>query len=179
MLKDVIQSFLPWILFSILKGHTQTQLDVAVIVSAITAVAFELKALKKGFVLSWGTLIYFIFLLIAIVVYKSVWVLNHEWLLSSGTLALIAWVSVLIRQPFTIQYAKEIVEEESWKHPLFLKINDILSIVWACTFVLHVILHYTPAIIDQIVSYGSTILAVYFTQWFPDWYKKRQINLLR
>jgi hypothetical protein len=51
MLKEVVQSFLPWIIFFILTGHTQQQLDIAIIVAAIISIIFELKGLKQGFVL--------------------------------------------------------------------------------------------------------------------------------
>lgn len=62
MLKDIIQSFLPWILYFVIKGKTQVSLDIAVIVAVLTSIFFELKALKKGFVLSWGTLFILFFL---------------------------------------------------------------------------------------------------------------------
>lgn len=60
MLKNIIQNFLPWILFFILAGSTQQQLNIAIIIAATTSIVFEYKALKKGFILSWGTLIFFI-----------------------------------------------------------------------------------------------------------------------
>lgn len=43
MLKDIIQSFLPWILYFVLMGHTQAQLDIAITVAVISSILFEIK----------------------------------------------------------------------------------------------------------------------------------------
>src|SRR5438132_1124226 len=100
MLKEIIQSFFPWILYFVLLRHTQQQHDIAIIAAAIASIFFEFNGLKKGFILSWGTVIFFIFMFIAIVLLKNQWVIKYSWIFSSGALALIAWISILIRKPF-------------------------------------------------------------------------------
>lgn len=181
MLKDIIQSFLPWILYFVLAGHTQQQLDIAIIVAAVTSLFFEFNGLKKGFILSWGTLIYFVFLFIAVILLRHPWVIKYSWLLSNGALAAIAWISILIRQPFTIQYAREQVSQDKWHHPLFLKINYLLTMVWGLIFSLGIGLHfikiYYPAFNGwtyQVISYIPSIFGIWFTTWFPNWYKEKQ-----
>jgi hypothetical protein len=52
MLREIIQSFLPWILFFILTGHIQQQLEIAIVMAAIISIFFEFKGLKKGYILS-------------------------------------------------------------------------------------------------------------------------------
>ncbi len=49
-------------------------------------------------------------------------------------LALSAIVSLVIRQPFTLQYAKETTPESVWNHPLFYRINERLTQIWAVLF---------------------------------------------
>lgn len=180
MLKDIIQSFLPWILYFALVGQTQQQLDTAVITAAITAIFFELKGLKKGFILSWGTLAFFIFMLITVVIMKNAWIAQYSWIFSNGALALIAWISILVRQPFTIQYAKEQVSADKWQHPIFLKINYLLTMVWGVIFLIHIFLHiikiYYPLFngwLFECISYIPSIFGIWFTVWFPKWYKSR------
>jgi hypothetical protein len=183
MLKEIIQSFLPWILFFILLGDTQSQLDNAIIVAAVTSIILEFKGLKKGFILSWGTLIFFIFMLIAVVFFRNHWVSKYSWIFSNGALAAIAWISIFIRKPFTIQYAKEQVSKDKWRHPLFLKINYLLTSVWGLIFLVGIFLHllrlYYPGFSGfsyEITSYLPSIFGIWFTSWFPNWYREKCIR---
>ncbi len=185
MLKNILRGFLPWILYFILIGKTPAQLNLAISVAAATTILLEIKSLKKGFILSWGTLIFFIFLYVAVVVMKNQWIAQYEWVFSNGTLALIAWGSLAIRCPFTIQYAKEQVPEEKWQHPTFIKINVILTAVWGCVFLiglgLHILRFYfpsAPASLAEVISYLPSIFGIWFTSWFPNWYRQKQINII-
>lgn len=187
MLKEVIQSFLPWILFFILAGQTQQQLDFAIIAAAVSSIVFEFKSLKKGFVLSWGTLIFFIFMFVAVVLLKNQWIEKFSWIFSNGALVIIAWVSIIIRKPFTIQYAKKQVSQDKWQHPLFLKINYLLTMVWGLIFLtgigLHIMRIYYPIFISglyyEIISYVPSMFGIWFTSRFPDWYKEKYLRKLQ
>lgn len=183
MLKEIIQSFLPWILYFILVGDTQLRLDIAILVAAVTTIFFEFNALKKFFILSWGTLMFFIFMTVAVVILRNKWVAQHAWLFSNGALTLIAWISILLRCPFTIQYAKEQVSADKWQHPLFLKINYLLSAVWGLMFLLGLALQVVKInypVLDgwvyEVVSYLPSVFAIWVTTWFPDWYKNKYIQ---
>ena len=63
-----------------------------------------------------------------------------EWLekwsgeISSLALAAFAFGSLLARNPFTLPYAKEITPKEYWDSPLFLRVNRMISLVWALSF---------------------------------------------
>ena len=186
MFKNILQSFLPWILYFILMGESQLRIDIAIVVAALTAIIFELKGLKKGFILSWGTLLFFIFMFIAVLVLRNQWVATHSWLFSNGALAAIAWFSILIRKPFTLQYAREQVSPDKWQHPLFLKINYLLTVVWGLVFLmgmgLHVIKFYFPGLrgaVFEAITYIPSIFAIWFTGWFPGWYRERYIRRIQ
>ena len=183
MLKEIIQSFLPWILYFVLLGQTQQRLELAILVATFTSIAFEFKALKKGFILSWGTLLFFVSMLVAVIIFKNKWIVNYVWILSNSALALIVWISILIRRPFTIQYAKEKVSQDKWHHPLFLKINYLLSAVWGLMFLVGVALNVLRLLnplfnpwFYEILSYIPSIFAIWFTLWFPDWYKEKYLR---
>lgn len=152
----------------------------AIGVAAITSIVFEWNALKKGFILSWGTLTFFIFMLIAVVVLKSELAIKYVYVVSHIGLAIIAWTSLILRRPFTIQYAMESVSEDKWRHPLFLKINYILTSVWGVIFLaglgLNVIRLYYPGFSAwsyELISYLPSIFGVWVTTWFPDWYREK------
>ena len=179
-MQDIIKSFLPWILYFIIAGKTQASIDTAIVVAAITSIMGELDYLKQGFILSWGTLIFFVFMFIAVVLFNNQWVIKFAWIFSNGTLALIAVVSIIFRRPFTLQYAKQQVPADKWQHPLFIKINYILSSVWGLCFLFNVFLQlikiYYPAFsawIYEALSYLSILFAMWFTSWFPKWYREK------
>jgi hypothetical protein len=54
--------------------------------------------------------------------------------LSNIALAAFAIVTLLIRKPFTLAYAKDTTPREHWDDPLFLRINYVISAVWAGAF---------------------------------------------
>lgn len=178
-MQDIIKNFLPWILYFFIAGKTQESLNFAIEVAAITSILFELKYLKAGFVLSWGTLIFFVFMFIAVVILNNQWIAKHAWVFSNGTLALIAWISIIIRKPFTLQYAKQQVPSDQWQHPIFMKINYILSSVWGLCFLVSIFLHLIkiyyfsfPAWIYESLSDLSIFFAIWFSSWFPKWYRE-------
>jgi len=180
MLKSLIINFLPWILYFILNGPTQSQIDLSISVAAVASILFEIKSLKKGYLLSWATLFYFVLLCLVVVILRIDLIIKYEWILSNAMLAIIAWISVLIKQPFTIQYAREEVAPEYWQSHLFIKINYILSAVWAVIFtfgivlnLLHLNIPWFKGPVYEVGTYLPSIFGAWFTGWFPDWYKKR------
>lgn len=175
-----MQSFLPWILYFVLAGNSQAKLDLAIVAALIAFLIFDLKSLRKNFILSWGTLLFFVFMLITVVLMKNHWIALHAWVFSNGTLALIAWVSLFIGKPFTEQYAREQVEAKYWQTPTFININRILTAVWGSVFVFCVLVHVlkiyyptSPNWIYETLSDGSTVMAIWFTTWFPKWYRQK------
>jgi len=55
-------------------------------------------------------------------------------LVVDGGLLIIAIASIVIRTPFTVQYAKEEVPQELWTSPRFLRTNYIITGVWTLAF---------------------------------------------
>jgi hypothetical protein len=52
-----------------------------------------------------------------------------------GLLAIII-ASLLLHEPFTLQYAREQVTQEQWQSPLFLRTNYVVSGVWVVALAL-------------------------------------------
>jgi hypothetical protein len=90
-------------------------------------------------------------------------------------LLLILLVSIAIRRPFTLQYAREQTPPEIWNAPEFIRTNSVITGVWALAFAIMVgadlLLLYKPLLPIQI-GIGATILAIWgairFTSWYPD-----------
>ncbi|MEI9997899.1 MAG: hypothetical protein WDO13_01360 [Verrucomicrobiota bacterium] len=90
---------------------------------------------------------------------------------------MIVLVSLAIRQPFTLQYAREKVAPELWGSPVFVRTNDIITAVWAAAFGLMVaadlIMLYVPAVPIR-VGVWVTILAIFGAYRFTEWYPSRK-----
>jgi hypothetical protein len=93
--------------------------------------------------------------------------------IDSGVLA-IALGSMAIRLPFTIQYAREVVDAETTRLPRFVKTNYILTWVWTAAFALMLLadivaiyLPSTPLWACAAIAFAARNSASYFTQWYP------------
>ena len=180
---DLLKGFLPWIVYFILAGHSPEKLATATIGACVVFVIFEIKYLFKGFILSWGTFLFFLFMLIFVVILRNNWVAQHAWIISNASLAALAWFSLLIGNPFTSQYAREQVDKQYWNSLVFIRINQYLTAIWGAIFLfcalLHVLKLYFPMPqnwVYEISSDFATIVGAWITSWFPEWYKKRGLK---
>jgi hypothetical protein len=90
-----------------------------------------------------------------------------------GVLA-IALVSIAIRLPFTLQYARENVDRETAGLPGFLRANYIITWAWTAAFVLmlvaDILMIYLPSLplwVGVAIAFAARNSAVYFTRWYP------------
>jgi hypothetical protein len=98
--------------------------------------------------------------------------------LSNAAIAAVAGLSIALRAPFTLQYAHEMTDREHWERPLFLRINYVITAVWAVVFLLIAIVGYIgdgplhePENIwtNWIIQIALVILAIRFTRSYPDY----------
>lgn len=90
-------------------------------------------------------------------------------------LLLVVLASIAIRRPFTLQYAREETPRELWNQPEFVRVNYVITFVWALAFAVMVaadlLLLYIPSARPSI-GIIATIAAIYgavrFTSWYPD-----------
>ena len=171
----------PWILYSIVEGKGRLE------ISAAVALALALLVLMVNWlrgdspkILEFADVAYFGALVI-VVAFASTGTLN--WLeLWGGEVANIALVvialgSILIRRPFTLQYAREDVPKSEWSSPEFLRVNYLISWVWAVAFLIEAASgFYGDAVLDNsnniwtgwIVQTLPMIIAAQFTIWYPN-----------
>jgi len=77
--------------------------------------------------------------------------------------------------PFTYHYAKKYTPREAWGNPIFVKINLIMTYLWAGMFGLFIVLSVYPSVVTRalipialIVGFGLP-----FNVRFPDYYLRR------
>jgi len=139
-LGGLVLGFLPWLLFLFFSGKTLISLERAILISLITSIIFGYRDLKLGFILSWGTLLFFIFCAIMVNLFHVIWVALYMDLLSNSALAFVMWLTLLMNKPFVLQYARRDLPREKWEEPGMIQGCRQMTIVWASLMTISVIL---------------------------------------
>jgi hypothetical protein len=133
-LKELIKfllGFMPWLLFLFLSGHTLASLERSIIIALLANPLFGFKELRKGFILQWGTLLFFIACAITINLMHMMFFAKYMGIISNGFLAGIIWVTLFIGKPFTLQYATAELPKERWNDPALIRSCRFIALVWA------------------------------------------------
>ena len=142
-LKDVgllLVGFLPWLLFLFLAGHSLASLERAIVISLVAGIVLGFRDLKEGFVLQWGTLLFFVFCAVSINLLNIFWVAKQIDLLSNSALACIMWITVAMGKPFALQYAQRDLPPELGHDPKVIHGSYVITIVWAGLMTLSVLI---------------------------------------
>ncbi len=98
-----------------------------------------------------------------------------------GVLA-IALVSIAIRVPFTLQYAREKVDAETRQMPGFVRANYVITWFWTAALVLMLIADiltvYAPDLplwVGVAIAFAARNGAVYFSKWYPQYRRTRDV----
>jgi hypothetical protein len=89
---------------------------------------------------------------------------------------LVSLGSIVMRAPFTLQYAREVVDTETAKLPGFLRANYVITWAWTGAALLmmvgNIALIYVPGLplwSSLLVAFAARNSAVYFTKWYPEY----------
>jgi len=92
----------------------------------------------------------------------------------------ISLTSLAIRKPFTLQYAREMVDAETAQLPGFTRANYIITWAWTGAFLLmmiaNVLMIYVPGLplwSGLLIAFAARNSAVYFTRWYPKYRKAK------
>jgi carotenoid cleavage dioxygenase len=173
---SILLGFLPWIVFSAVSGPSLLRLNASIIAALVLVLVLGFKQLAKGFVLTWGSLLFFIVTLIMVVIFKNMWFIANLDILSHGTLAAIAWLSVFVGRPFVLQYAMETVPPERQSSPAFYQICRNLTVVWGVVFILSTGMSaaksfgwWADGFGFEAVSLGLIGLGLWLNHWYPQY----------
>jgi hypothetical protein len=95
---------------------------------------------------------------------------------------LIVLVSMVLGRPFSLQYAREDmelrVERRHWESPELLRMNYVISAVWAVAFGVLVlgdaVMAFLPTALPQAGSVLVPALALLAAAWFTGWYPQQR-----
>ena len=181
VLANPLAGLSPWILYSIVEGEGRLELSAAVALGLAVAI-LSLNWIRGSSpkILEFSDVTYFAALTIVVALASPG---THRWLeLWGGEVAnvavfVIAFGSVLARQPFTLQYAREQVAKEYWHEPEFLRVNYLITWVWVAAFAIEaasgaygdlVLRNSNNIWTGWIIQTLPLIVAAQFTIWYPN-----------
>ncbi|MFF3567823.1 hypothetical protein [Nocardia jiangxiensis] len=167
---DFIMSFLrtfaPWIVYAVVPSHYwQWAALIAACISLIEI--FRLVRAGRGvtgMVIDLGSAAFFIALTILAFVDPNTPLHPYSPAISSGVLMIVAGISLLVRTPFTLPIAKQSTPPELWSNPAFIRVNYIITGVWAASFtigclLLAILAHTdTPRTVVQVAAFALPAL---------------------
>ena len=173
---NLIFGFAPFIAFFVLMrlATPLPALAAAFVISAYSMfrVYWRGESIK---ILDIGSLALFAAMTLYTVVAHPGWSIGGVKLVVDAGLTLIAGISMAIRQPFTLQFAKEQVPEQYWSTPRFHRANQLISGAWTASFALATACDaaatYVPAVplwLEVVLSTAGLAGAVWFTFWYRD-----------
>jgi hypothetical protein len=173
----ILLAFAPFIVFALVDSIASPSagLIAGALVSAALLLRDVMTSGRRPKILEAGTMVLFGGLaLYAVFGRAALSVIGVRLLVDSGLL-LIVLGSMAVRQPFTLQYAREQVAAELWDKPAFIHTNYVITGAWALAFAVMVIaefaLLYVPGLpprIGIIAIVVALIGAVKFTSWYPE-----------
>jgi hypothetical protein len=126
-------------------------------------------------ILEIGTSILFGALALYTLFSHAAWSVMGVRLVVDAGLLLIVLISIAIRQPFTMQYAREQVSQDLWTSEEFIRTNYVITAVWALAFVALVaadlVLINMPDLPPRFAIIATVLAlvgAIKFTSWYPD-----------
>jgi hypothetical protein len=180
-LQTPFAGLMPWIVMALLSGPGRFEESVATALGlSILLIYFRhrrggsIKPLEVFEVGYFGVLA-----VIGVLASESftAWLETWSGEISSLALAAFAFGSLLVRNPFTLPYAKEITPKEYWDSPFFLGVNRIISLVWALSFTASAAAGlYGDIVLKQpdnfwtawIIPIAALLFAFSFSEWYPD-----------
>jgi len=176
----ILVGFLPLIVYGVLAGSSAGSVVFALGAALAVAVVAGYSDLRKGRILTWTNLLLFGSLLIAVGVLGLTGILPFMGLLMYAVLAAVTFGSILAKIPFTLQYAREMVDPGLREHPFFIRVNVLMTGVWGGVFTIDLVLSYlsfayphSAGGIAPALTYLVLIAGIIFTIWYPGYIRKK------
>lgn len=172
----------PWVVMSLVTGPGRFELSVclALLLSLLTFVISRRKGGSFKLMEIFDLLFFIGFAFVGLFANPAQinWLENWSGEITNVALTLFVVITILVRQPFTLQYARETTPREFWDSPAFLHINYTISWVWAAAFAFQSLSGgFGDLVLDNSNNYwtgwvlqiGALIFAFAFTEFYPDY----------
>jgi len=181
-LKSPFAGIAPWALLSILSGPGR--FEEAVLAALGLSVLVMLVGMSRGIKVHllelFGAAFFGALAVVGLFAADNVIRFLEAWSgeLTNISLAGFAWIALLIRKPFTMAYAKDSTPQEYWDSPLFKRINDVITAVFASAFTAAAAAGFIGVFVlhdagnfwtGWILQLAAIFFAVSFSEFYPDY----------
>ncbi|MFJ9815716.1 hypothetical protein ACIRU3_10655 [Streptomyces sp. NPDC101151] len=182
-LESPVVGMAPWIIFSLLVGPGRFEISVALALACSVALILLGRLAHRGSswkLLELSDLVFFAGMAVVGILASDGtlrWLETYAGEVSNIALVLIAFGSMAVRMPFTLQYAREQVDPALWDTPAFLRTNYVITGVWGLAFLVaalaggygDLVLHNPNNLwTGWIIQLLAIVAAFRFTDWYPD-----------
>jgi hypothetical protein len=181
-LNSPLSGVAPWVLFSVLSTPGRFEIAVcwALGLSLLTTWTASRRGIPVYALDVLGVTFFAILAVVGLVATHGMITFLELWAgeLTNIALALFAIATIVVRRPFTLPYAKEQVSEEHWDTSLFLRINYLISAVWAAAFTFSAVVGLIgDAVLRDsnnfwtgwVLQLAALFFAVAYTEFYPDY----------
>ncbi|MHC1712826.1 MAG: hypothetical protein AB9872_11830 [Solidesulfovibrio sp.] len=172
--------FAPWLAFLFIAQGSIVRLKIGLLVALVLCVVMGVARVHRG-ILLWAGLLFFSYASVAVILFNHFWTERYMGVLACGVLAVSVWVSLLIKKPFTLDYAREHVSKSLWNDPNFIRTNVLITALWGTVFTVNVFLAWGklvrfafPAVAYEVVSYGLLFGTMAFSTWYPNYIRQKR-----
>ncbi len=170
-----VRGYLPYIVFAALASVAWQWAALAALVVALVSLVRQRTAgvPASALVLDIATVVYFA--LLSAVAFAAPHSPLHHYTgaLSFSWLALIALGSLAVRRPFTLGIAKLGAPRELWDNPGFVRVNVVITTVWATCFTVTAVIslilaiNNVGALVTTLIQVVAFVLPAAFTIRYP------------
>lgn len=176
----MLLGFAPWISFLVIAHDSLFRLKLGIVVAALLTIVMAVTRLHRG-VIMWVGIAFFAYATVAVVILNDMWAARYMGVLANGALAVGTWAGVALKRPFTLEYSREHTDPALWSHPIFVRTNYLLTMMWGTVFTINATLALQRALAPampgwayEAMSYTLLIGAMFMSTWYPERLKRRR-----
>lgn len=179
-LKSPFSGLAPWVLLSVFStpGHFEQAVCIALGASLLTMLLSAVRHISIHALDVFGAAVFVALAVLGLLASPELirWLQLWAGEIANVSLASFVIATLIVRKPFTLPYAKEEAPEEFWDSPVFLRINYVISSVWAAAFVFTSTVGFIGIAVLKgvedfwtgwVLQLAAIFFAVAFTEFYP------------
>lgn len=130
-LAGALLAFAPWILYGVASSFNHWRIAAGGgLILCLWYLALMLRRGASIKLMDWTTLAFFAIASVMTILVRSNAFTVYSAVVVWSCFAVAAWGSVVLGRPFTTAYARESAPPEFWEHPIFIRLNLLMTLVW-------------------------------------------------
>jgi all-trans-retinol 13,14-reductase len=176
----ILISFIPWILYWTLSG---TGTPLGIFLGLAVAAFLVIVQIPAGVLnpMDLTSVIFFVLAAIGTYQFNSRLFIDNSGPMGYLALLVMAIISLLVGQPYTMQVSKRDYPKEYWKDPIFLLVNNIITGAWAIVFLgsaaIYLLFRFPWSVIaSNILVALGIVFSVIFPKFAPGYFTLRRFR---